>query len=463
MVVTDECLELLARSFPCFKALCLVSCDGFSTDGLAAIATHCARLRKLELHENEVDDRGEWLSCFPQSYTSLVSLNFACLKGEVNSAALEKLVSRCPNLRSLWMNHSVSLKTLSRIITKAPHLEDLGTGSFVIDPRSDAYKNLSRAFLRCKSIKSLSGFWDVSPGCLPSIYPLCSNLTFLNLSYAPAIQAGDLVNLICRCSKLQKLWVLDCVGDKGLAMVASSCKQLEELRVFPFDPYSSGANSVSEEGLVSISAGCPRLNSVLYFCNRMTNAALIAVAKNCPYFIRFRLCILAPQKPDPETNEPLDEGFGAIVRSCRQLRRLSVSGLLTDRVFFYIGNYGEKLEMLSVAFAGDSDKGMMYLMDGCRSLRKLEIRDCPFGDAALLREIGRFEGMRSLWMSSCELTLRACQALAAAAPWLNVEVIQDDDDDDDEFGEEEKKIQKMYLYRTLAGPRNDAPPCVFTL
>lgn len=41
MTVTDESLEFLAMSFPNFKALSLLSCDGFSTDGLAAIATHC--------------------------------------------------------------------------------------------------------------------------------------------------------------------------------------------------------------------------------------------------------------------------------------------------------------------------------------------------------------------------------------------------------------------------------------
>lgn len=41
MTVTDESLEFLAHSFPNFKALSLLSCDGFSTDGLAAIATHC--------------------------------------------------------------------------------------------------------------------------------------------------------------------------------------------------------------------------------------------------------------------------------------------------------------------------------------------------------------------------------------------------------------------------------------
>lgn len=41
MVVSDESLDLLSRSFSNFKSLVLVSCEGFTTDGLAAIAANC--------------------------------------------------------------------------------------------------------------------------------------------------------------------------------------------------------------------------------------------------------------------------------------------------------------------------------------------------------------------------------------------------------------------------------------
>ncbi|GAA0185971.1 ubiquitin-protein ligase [Lithospermum erythrorhizon] len=41
MVVSDECLELIAKCFRNFKVLVLTSCEGFSTDGLAAVAAHC--------------------------------------------------------------------------------------------------------------------------------------------------------------------------------------------------------------------------------------------------------------------------------------------------------------------------------------------------------------------------------------------------------------------------------------
>lgn len=243
--------------------------------------------------------------------------------------------------------------------------------------------------------------------------------------------------------------------------MASTCKDLQELRVFPSDLYVGNA-AVTEEGLVAISSGCPKLDSILYFCQQMTNAALITVAKNCPNFTRFRLCILDPTKPDAVTMQPLDEGFGAIVHSCRGLRRLSLSGLLTDQVFLYIGMYAEHLEMLSIAFAGNSDKGMQYVLNGCKKLRKLEIRDSPFGNAALLMDVGKYETMRSLWMSSCEVTLGGCKTLAKKMPWLNVEIMNENEQADFS-ADDTQKVDKMYLYRTLVGHRNDAPDFVWTL
>ncbi|KAK4272229.1 hypothetical protein QN277_020814 [Acacia crassicarpa] len=462
MVVSDDSLELLSYSFPNFKSLVLVSCEGFTTDGLAAIAANCRLLRDLDLQENEIDDhRGQWLNCFPDSCTSLVSLNIACLKGDINLGALERLVARSPNLKSLKLNRAVPLDTLQRILMRTPQLTDLGTGSFVDEPDSEAYFKLKHTISKCRSITSLCGFLEVSPHCLPAVYPLCSNLTSLNLSYAVGLQGSDLMKLIRHCVKLQRLWILDSIGDDGLCVVACTCKDLQELRVFPSLPFEAGPSPVTERGLVAISVGCPKLHSLLYFCQQMTNAALITVAKNCPNFIRFRLCTLDPTKPDADTMQPLDEGFGAIVQSCRRLRRLSMSGLLTDRVFLYIGMYAEQLEMLSVAFAGESDKGMLYVLNGCKKIRKLEIRDSPFGNMALLNDVGKYETMRSLWMSSCEVTLGACKTLARKMPRLNVEIMNENEV---EFNlDDAQKVDRMYLYRSLTGKRKDAPDFVWTL
>lgn len=460
MVVTDESLNLLAHSFPNFKVLVLTSCDGFSTDGLATIAAHCRHITELDLQENDIDDRGgHWLSSFPDSCTSLVSLNFACLNDEVNFEALERLVARCTSLRSLKLNRSVPLELLHRLLIRAPHLEDLGTGAYQQEPRTEQYSKLKFSLQNCKELRSLSGFWEVTPGYLPSVDSVYVNLTCLNLSYA-TIQSAELTKLLGHCHKLQRLWVLDYIEDKGLEVVASTCKDLQELRVFPLDPYGQGA--VTEEGLLAISRGCPKLTSVLYFCCQMTNAVLVTVARNSSLLTRFRLCIIDPKKPDPVTKQPLDEGFGAIVQHCKSLRRLSLSGLLTDKAFQLIGNYGKCLEMLSVAFAGDSDYGMEHVLLGCTNLRKLEIRDSPFGDSALLAGSEKYESMRSLWMSSCSVTMHGCKKLAAKMPNLNVEVFHDRDQCED-ISSMDQPVDRLYVYRSVVGHRKDTPHFICTM
>ncbi|WOH14901.1 hypothetical protein DCAR_0934429 [Daucus carota subsp. sativus] len=110
----------------------------------------------------------------------------------------------------------------------------------------------------------------------------------------------------------------------------------------------------------------------------MTNAAVATIVKNFPDITHVRLCIMNPYQLDFMTYEPMDEAFGA---------------------------YAKNLETLFVAFAGQSDLGMEPLMEGCRKLRKLEIRNCPFENAALLFNLKKYESMRSLWMSACNVTM----------------------------------------------------------
>ncbi|KAE9590180.1 hypothetical protein Lal_00027821 [Lupinus albus] len=464
MVVTDECLQLLSSSFVNFESLILVRCEGFTTDGLAAIAANCRFLKDLDLRESKVDDhRGHWLSCFPDCCTSLVTLKFACLKGSVNLEALERLVARSPNLTSLRLNGAVPLEALKKILIHAPQLVDLGTGSFVHDPYSEAFAGLTNIISKCKSITEISGFFNVLPFCLSAIYPICLNLTCLNLCRATGIPSNCLIKLVSRCAKLQCLWVMDWIGDIGLEAVASTCKDLQELRVYAsFDIIGNDFVGVSEKGLFAISIGCRKLHLLLYTCKQMTNAVLIAVAKNCPNFICFRLCILDPREPDPTTMQPFDEGFGAIVQSCRHLKRLTLSGQLTDQVFLYIGVHCEQLEVLSVAFAGESSDGMTYVLNGCQKLRKFDIRDSPFGNSALLMDVERYETMQSLLMSSCNVSIGACKILAKKMPSLNVEIINENQQANSSADDEER-VKRMYLYRSLVGKRKDAPEYVITL
>jgi len=402
----------------------------------------------LELQENDIEFRsGEWLTAFPETYTSLVSLNFSTVhykEDYVDVLALEHLVARCPLLKKLKLNKEINLEQLQRLLLRAPNLVELGTGSYSQSLTWAELSELQSALDKCKSLRSLSGIWEVVPEFVQTLYPVCPNLITLNLSDV-LLPTADFSKLISYCQKLQQLLVQDDVGDKGLKAVAMACKDLRELRVFP----AGEEGSVTEEGMVAISEGCPNLRKILYFCKQMTNAAMATFARNCQRMTHFRLCILTPYETDCVTKEPLDEGFGAICRECKDLERLALSGLLTDKTFDYIGQFAKKLETLSVAFAGDSDQGMHYILDGCKKLRKLEIRDCPFGDEALLAGYSKYEAMRSLWMSTCKVTRSGCQFLAEKNPNLNVEIIKDSEGT-------EQHVEKVYVYRTIAGCRSDA-------
>lgn len=460
MSVTDDDLVLLAHSFPRFKELTLVCCDGFGTSGLAMVASKCRQLRVLDLIDDEVsDDEVDWISCFPEGETCLESLIFDCVEYPINFDALERLVARSPSLKKLRLNRHVPVAQLHRLMVRAPQLTHLGTGSFSpseVVAQGDQEVDLYSAFAACKSLVCLSGFREIIPDYLPAIYPVCVNLTSLNFSYAN-INAEQLKSVIRYCHKLQVFWVLDSVCDEGLQAVAATCKDLRELRVFPFVAREDAEGPVCEVGLQAISEGCRKLRSILYFCQRMTNAAVIAMSKNCPDLVVFRLCIMGRHQPDHVTGEPMDEGFGAIVMNCRNLTRLAVSGLLTDRAFSYIGKYGKLVRTLSVAFAGDSDMGLKYVLEGCPKMQKLEIRDSPFGDSALRSGLHHYYNMRFLWMSSCKLTRQGCREVAQALPRLVVEVMTNGTQEEEDF------VDILYMYRSLEGRRDDVPKFVTIL
>nr|XP_009391335.1 PREDICTED: transport inhibitor response 1-like protein [Musa acuminata subsp. malaccensis] len=460
MSVTDDDLSLLALSFPFFKGLTLICCDGFGTAGLAVFAEKCRHLRLLDLIEDYFEEEEyevvDWISKFPETTTSLETLGFDCLPSAVNFEALEALIARSPALRQLRVNHHVTVDQLRRLMVRAPQLTHLGTGSFRSPEEGEGMEHeahLVSAFAASRSLVSLSGFREVASQFLPAIYPVCSNITFLNFSFAE-ITAEELKPVIRHCHNLQNFWVLDTVRDEGLQAVAATCKDLRELRVFPLDATEDSEGFVSDVGLTAISEGCRKLQSILYFCQRMTNKAVLTMSKNCQELVVFRLCIMARHLPDHHTGEPMDEGFGAIVMNCKKLTRLAVSGLLTDKAFGYIGKFGKSIRTLSVAFAGNSDMGLRYVLEGCPKLQKLEIRDSPFGDPALLSGIHHYYNMRFLWMSSCKLSHRGCEDVAQRLPRLAVEVIRDRPEAEDEA------VEKLYMYRSLVGRRNDAPPFV---
>ncbi|XP_073294236.1 transport inhibitor response 1-like protein isoform X2 [Primulina huaijiensis] len=299
MYVTDNDLAFLAHYFPTLKDIVLVCCEGFGTSGLAFVATECRNIRVLDLIDCDVSDEEEdWISCFPDYSTSLESLTFDCVASPINFEASERLVIRSPSLKKLSLNEYITIGQLYRLIVRAPQLTHLGIGSFCpseIVAYGEQEPDYASAFAVCKSLVCLSGFKEIVPDYIFALIPVCANLVTLNFSYAH-INAEQLKSVLCCCIKLKSLWVLDSVTDDGLQAVVATCKDFLELRVFPTDAAEDADGPVTEVGLLAISVGCRKLQSILYFCQRITNAAIIAMSSNCPDLEVFRLCIIGGYK-----------------------------------------------------------------------------------------------------------------------------------------------------------------------
>ncbi|KAJ1691290.1 hypothetical protein LUZ63_015445 [Rhynchospora breviuscula] len=466
VTVSNSDLELIARRLPSFHGLTLIDCDGFGTPGLGSLVENCKQLRVLDLIKChiEYDNKGahvDWISKFPKNNNCLESLSFECVQYGVNLDSLESLITRSPNLYRLRLNPAISIGQFCRLLLWAPQLTHLGTGAFCThgnDNEEMKVKDVAAVFGSMNKLISLSGLSYIKPELLPAILHVCMQLTTLDLS-CTTISAEQLKPVIHHCHNLQIFWVLDTIGDEGLKAVAATCKDLQELRVFPLVLSVESEGYVSDQGLIHISEGCHKLRSVVYFCQLMTNAAVKAMSVNCPDLTIFRLYIMDCHRPDHSTGEPMDEGFGAIVMNCKKLRRLAVTGLLTDRAFELFGKYGKTIRTLSVGVGGNSDLALKYVLEGCHNLLKLEIRNSPFGDGGLLAGIGHFYNMRFVWINSCRITVRGCREVARRLPNMVVDMIGNG------FGEtslldDDELVEKLYMYRSLAGVRDDVPQFV---
>lgn len=168
----------------------------------------CRNLEQLDVERCVVtDDTTQWLRSFPESLSSLVSLNISCIKGIVNPTDVSQLVARCPNLTTLSLSKSVSVDTIRRILIKSPQLVHLGVGSTTIHNTQRSFLQLSLSLHNRKSIQSLTLFHRIPTMLIRAFYPVCMNLVFLNVRFGTSLPSIELVNFIRQCTQLKRLWV----------------------------------------------------------------------------------------------------------------------------------------------------------------------------------------------------------------------------------------------------------------
>ncbi|XP_043718637.1 coronatine-insensitive protein 1-like [Telopea speciosissima] len=464
MIVTDADLELLARSRGhTLQVLKLDKCSGFSTDGLLHIARHCRCLRTLFLEESFLEEKdGQWLHELALSNTVLETLNFYITDlNKVSIQDLDLIARNCRSLVSIKVSDCEILELVS-FFHAAAALEEFGGGSFNDNPSK--YSVISFPPRLCRLGLSYLGRNEMS-----IIFPFASQLKKLDLLYV-MLDTEDHCQLIQQCPNLEILEARNVIGDRGLEVIAQSCKRLKRLRI------ERGADEpgmedeqgiVSQRGLSALAQGCIELEYLAVYVSDITNASLESIGTFCKNLSDFRLVLLDHE--ERITDLPLDNGVQALLRGCEKLRRFALylrAGGLTDVGLGYIGRYSHNVRWMLLGYVGESDGGLLEFSRGCPNLQKLEIRGCCFSERALALAVMQLTSLRYLWVQGYRASATGSDLLAMVRPFWNIELIPPRAVVvTDELGNEVVTEHPPHIlaYYSLVGQRNDYPETVIPL
>lgn len=423
MIVRDSDLELLARTRgSVLHSLKIDKCSGFSTDGLFHIGRFCRSLKTLFLEESSIIEHdGKWLHELAMNNTALETLNFYMTDlAKVKFEDLELIARNCRSLVSVKIS-DFEIVNLVDFFRAAVMLEEFCGGSFNQEP--EKYNAVSLPQKLCRL-----GLTYMEKNEMPIVFPFASLLKKLDLLYA-LLDTEDHCTLIQRCPSLEVLETRNVIGDRGLEVLARSCKRLKRLRI------ERGADEqgmedegglVSQRGLIALAQGCLELEYLAVYVSDITNSSLECMGTYSKNLCDFRLVLL--DREERITDLPLDNGVRALLRGCEKLRRFALylrQGGLTDVGLGYIGQYSQNIRWMLLGYVGESDAGLLEFSRGCPSLRKLEMRGCCFSEHALAAAVMHLTSLRYLWVQGYRASANAPgrDLLAMVRPYWNIELI----------------------------------------
>ncbi|KAF9674638.1 hypothetical protein SADUNF_Sadunf10G0147700 [Salix dunnii] len=464
MIVKDSDLELLARSRGrVLEVLKLDKCSGFSTDGLSHIGRSCRQLRTLFLEESGIVEKdGDWLHELATNNSVLQTLNFYMTDlTKVRLEDLELLAKNCRSLVSVKISE-FELLELVGFFRSASAIEEFCGGSFNEPDQPGKYSAVIFPPKLCRL-----GLTYMEKNVMSIVFPFASLLKKLDLLYV-LLGTEDHCVLVQRCPNLEVLETRNVIGDRGLEVLAQSCKRLKRLRI------ERGADEqemedvdgrVSQRGLIALAQGCLELEYIAVYVSDISNAALEHMGAYSKNLNDFRLVLL--EQEDMITDLPLDNGVRALLRGCEKLQRFGLylrPGGLTDVGLGYIGQYSRHVRWMILGSVGESDEGLLAFSTGCPSLQKLEMRACCFTESALARAALQLTSLRYLWVNGYRETSAGHRdLLTMVRPFWNIELISSGKGVAvNNTGENTASENQAHIlaYYSLAGPRTDFPDSV---
>ncbi|KAH6556990.1 hypothetical protein KP509_1Z144000 [Ceratopteris richardii] len=438
MILSDKDLTMLAKKRGhSLEVLKLDRCSGFSTMGIKAIASVWRSLRVLVLDDSIIEDRGgEWLHELAISNRLLETLNFSGIDLQhVNIDDLLCVASNCRSLKSLKL-HEINIVCLKDVIQKGTNLEELG-GIWV------DYEGWQSSGVKLPSgMKSLVGLChmgidDVDITIKSLVQPIVAGLKKVDLQFA--------------------LKVFNDIGDKGLKVISKNCPNLRHLHIERGDKEEQHG-FVTQRGLIYVATHCHDLEYIVVYASDINNAALKAIADNCPKLRDFRLVLL--DEDNDVAEYPLEDGMMALVKGCSKICHLALylrRGFLSDKCMGFLGEHCKNLRWALFGFLGETDMGLRMFAEKCPNIEKLEMRDCVFTNSGIAKSVLKMNSLKYIWVQGFNSTGTCHDLIPMSCESWNVEMFT---------GPIDELVDgplTFLAYRSLAGRRKDIPSTVICL
>lgn len=288
---SNQSLALLASSCKELRSFSLGECDLITDKAIATIANSCPELECLHIgtykfnnedgtlsYHNAISD--ESFKIVGQKCSKLV--NFSIAYNNVSDVGIAALSRGCPKLQSFSANNCPSISTAG--IMALTH--------------------------GCKELRTinLSKCEGITDDCISSIASGCPELTSFTLSSSREVTNAGIVCMAGGCRKLKRVSLYDCrlIGNAALIAIASGCPNLLEISITAC-PY------VSNGGILAIACGCLALESIFILsCTNVSDEGVIALALKCCNLQQISLARL----------KITDASLVAFAKNSRKLRRV---------------------------------------------------------------------------------------------------------------------------------------------
>ncbi|AQK86204.1 Coronatine-insensitive protein 1 [Zea mays] len=415
--------------------------------------------------ECQINDKGsEWIRDLAVNCPVLATLNFHMTELEVMPVDLELLAKSCKSLISLKIG-DCDLSDLIGFFQSATSLEEFAGGTFNGQGELTKYGDVKFPSRICSL-----GLTFMGANEMPIIFPFSAILKKLDLQYT-FLTTEDHCQLIAKCPNLLVLAVRNVIGDRGLGVVADTCKKLQRLRIERGDDeggVQEEQGGVSQVGLTAIAVGCRELEYIAAYVSDITNGALESIGTFCKKLYDFRLVLL--DREERITDLPLDNGVRALLRGCTMLRRFALylrPGGLSDAGLGYIGQCSGNIQYMLLGNVGETDDGLISFALGCVNLRKLELRSCCFSERALALAILSMPSLRYVWVQGYKASQTGRDLMLMARPFWNIEFTPPSSQNAGRLIEDGEPCvdshAQILAYGSLAGKRLDCPQSVVTL